>query len=223
MLDFPLLNLFLASIAVARQLQSPTPQNFTLPLPMFNGSTPVIDTVGSIPLDGVYITEPNATSYEWWYFDAVSKNSSSSVVMVVSVSYSETESPELSTDLTFSYPNGSWTEITVPLDALSFSTIGNGSMGVAETFAWWSEPDLSEYTIELNLEEQGVTGEIYLSSISPPHVKCGPAVKGASLTDADDILWVNPVPDAWVSVDIEVNGTSIAFEGSGYHDKVLSP
>ncbi|ROV93912.1 hypothetical protein VSDG_06284 [Cytospora chrysosperma] len=209
--------LLLPSLVAARQ--SPA-QHFTLPLPLINGSTPITETVGFVPLDGVYITQPNATSYEWWYFDVVSESHTSSVVFVASVSYSAiTGAPELSAELTISYPNGTWTEITTPQDKLNFSTVGEGSIAVAEAFSWWSVPDLSEYTIRLDLEVQGVTGEIHMSSIAPPHVKCGPAVEGASLADAEHILWMNLVPDAVASVDIKVNGTLVSFNGSGYHDK----
>ncbi|ROV96235.1 hypothetical protein VMCG_07725 [Cytospora schulzeri] len=211
-----LVYLLLASLVAAR---TPPAQHLTLPLPMINGSTPIIETVGSVPLDGVYITQPNATSYEWWYYDVVSEDHSSSVVFVTSITYSTTGVPLLSADLTISYPNGTWTEIAIPQNKLYFSTVGEGSTGAAEAFSWRSAPDLSEYIIQLDVEEQGVTGEIHMSSIAPPHVKCGPSVEGASLTDAENILWINPIPDAVASVDIKVNGTSIRFEGSGYHDK----
>lgn len=211
--------LLLPSLVAAVQ---PPAQHFTLPLPLINGSTPITETVGFVPLDGVYITQPNATSYEWWYFDVVSESHTSSVVFVASVSYSAIKgAPELSAELTISYPNGTWTEITIPQDKLNFSTVGAGSIAVAEAFSWWSVPDLSEYTIRLDLEVQGVMGEIHMSSLAPPHVKCGPAVEGASLADAEHILWMNLVPDAVASVDIKVNGTLVSFNGSGYHDKVL--
>lgn len=214
-----LVYLIVASLVAARQ---PPAQHFTLPLSLFNGSTPITETVGSVPLDGVYVTVPNATSYEWWYFDVVSESHNSSVVFVTSVSYSATTgAPELSADLTISYTNGTWTEIAIPQDKLNFSTVGEGSIAIAEAFSWRSVPDLSEYTIRLDFEEQGVTGEIHMSSIAPPHVKCGPAVEGASLDDAEHILWINLVPDAVASVDIKVNGTPVNFKGSGYHDKVL--
>ncbi|ROV98136.1 hypothetical protein VPNG_08589 [Cytospora leucostoma] len=207
----------LSASLVAAQL--PLAENLTLPLPIENGSTPIIDTVGSVPLDGVYITEPNATSYEWWYFDAVSEAHSSSVVLVVSVSYSGTGVPQLVAELSISYPNGTWAEITIPQDRLYLSTAGEGSSGIANDFSWRSTPDLSEYTIQLHLEARGVTGQINMSSIAPPHVKCGPAEEGASLTDAENILWINLVPDAVASVNIDVNGTLTSFKGSGYHDK----
>ncbi|KUI73015.1 Hydroxyneurosporene dehydrogenase [Cytospora mali] len=212
-----LVHLLLASLVTARRPRAA--QKLTLPLPMVNGSTPIIETVGTVPLDGLYITEPNATSYEWWYFDVVSEDYNSSVVFVTFLTYSETGAPGLSAELTISYPNGTWTEITIPQDELHFSTIGEGSIGVTDAFSWRSAPDLSEYTIQLDVEAQGVTGEINMASVAPPHVKCGPAVEGASLADAEHILWINPVPDAVASVNIEVNGTSMSFKGSGYHDK----
>lgn len=74
---------------------------------MISGSTPITETIGSIPLDGVYITEPNATSYEWWYFDVVSLDHRSSAVFVTSVTYSAAGTgPQLSADLTISHPDG---------------------------------------------------------------------------------------------------------------------
>lgn len=190
---------------------------------MINGSTPLIETIQEdrLALDAAYITEPNATSYEWWYFDAVSSDATASVTFQPYIEYTE-NGPETILLLTLSYPNKTWTYIPIPQDKIYFSTIGQGSTGIASdgSFSWRSALDLSEYTISLNLELHGVTGEVHMLSIAPPHVKCGSAVDGASLADAGNILWVNPVPDAVAVVDIKVNGTSMAFVGSGYHDKV---
>lgn len=172
----------------------------------------------------------------------MSEDHSSAVVFVAGAAYSGAApepSAQLSAGMTVSYPDGTWEAVAVPLDRLRISTVGEGTSAAEEeeeAFSWVSLPDLSDYVIRLDMgldiqEKNGgggrgkgggrVTGEIHLSSLAPPHVKCGPtAVEGASLADAENILWINPVPDAVAAVNIEVNGTLVEFKGSGYHDKV---
>lgn len=43
---------------------------------------------------------------------------------------------------------------------------------------------------------------------------------GASEVILPHVGWINAVPDARATVDIEVNGTAVNFSGTGYHDKV---
>lgn len=60
----------------------------------------------------------------------------------------------------------------------------------------------------------------YVSQRAPPHFACGLVEPGASEEILPHVGWVNTVPDARATVDIEVNGTALSFSGTGYHDKV---
>jgi hypothetical protein len=59
-----------------------------------------------------------------------------------------------------------------------------------------------------------------LSQRAPPHFSCGLVEPGASEVILPHVGWVNTVPDARATVDIEINGTALSFSGTGYHDKV---
>lgn len=56
--------------------------------------------------------------------------------------------------------------------------------------------------------------------VAPPHVACSGIHDGANLDFYWNLFWVNPIPDAKTSVNLNINGTVMAFEGFGYHDQV---
>jgi hypothetical protein len=59
--------------------------------------------------------------------------------------------------------------------------------------------------------------------IAPVHYPCGPAVAGQNMNLGAGIGWANAVPDAQAVVNLKINGSSLAFDGGGYHDKVRIP
>lgn len=136
---------------------------YSFPLPITNHSVPNITTkVGSRPLDTVYITSPNSTSYEWWYFDAVASDSSASVVLQPVV---ENGTFMLSLDL--SYPNGSNSQFLLQYDKGYFFTAGNGSNMFASNgdWAYTSSPDLSLVEFGLSMPSVGVNGTVKFQSV----------------------------------------------------------
>ncbi|TKA81672.1 hypothetical protein B0A55_01332 [Friedmanniomyces simplex] len=58
-----------------------------------------------------------------------------------------------------------------------------------------------------------------LTSVAPPHLPCGIPKPGETEQLMPHIGWVNAVPDAVASVDLQINGTALSFSGPGYHDK----
>ncbi|KAJ7133780.1 hypothetical protein C8R46DRAFT_1235373 [Mycena filopes] len=67
----------------------------------------------------------------------------------------------------------------------------------------------------------GFTGRFCEDKVAPAHYPCGPAEPGLeSMAVAPGIGWVNSLPDAQSSVNLTVQGTKLAFAGTGYHDKV---
>ncbi len=162
---FPLLiNFLFITLVGARK---PPIETFSLPIPAMNGSTNLAQFAGYQALDTNYVTTPNATSYEWWYFDTVASDLSASVVFQPSITYGY---PESSLDLRFSiaFPDGTEKEFIIPKQSLHLSTIGEASVGVAGdgSFSWVGSPSLSTYTINLDLADIGVKGEIQLQSVS---------------------------------------------------------
>ena len=98
-------------------------ESYIFPFTVANHSVSYITTkVGSRPLDTAYITSPNSTSYEWWYFDAVASDLSASIVL-----QSVVENESFLLVLDFSYANGTGAIYELPCEKSYFSTNGDGS------------------------------------------------------------------------------------------------
>ena len=133
---------------------------------------------GASGLDGPKMNpEINATSFDWWYFDAVSSNNSCAVVIVF---YMTTDLgfpfvlplSTLSVDIFATFDDG--TLVFLPLNDLPLSagtatvvTDGDGSSGIWDGtgFQWKGSPDLSQYVVTIDSPLLGVTGTLVLSSV----------------------------------------------------------
>lgn len=56
--------------------------------------------------------------------------------------------------------------------------------------------------------------------MAPPHLPCGAPKAGATEELMPNIGWVSAVPDGRATVKFDIAGTTLAFSGVGYHDKV---
>jgi len=151
--------------AVVTAFQGHPLESYILPFPQVNSTTTLATSVGSLALDGVFVTQPNATSYEWWYFDAIASDLSASVVVQPVTTY--LAKPQLELAIQVSLANGTLISFFVPGDKLFVSTVGDGSNGLASdgSYSWWSRPEIGEYEIEVCLEEQGIEGKIKLQAV----------------------------------------------------------
>jgi len=99
-------------------------------------------------------------------------------------------------------------------------TTADSSVGRWGDYGYWKgSADLKTWKITFDDKEDGVTGSMTLNSIAPPHLPCGPKVVGATELLMPGVGWANAVPDAKATVNFNVNGTKLAFSGTGYHDK----
>ncbi|GME31463.1 uncharacterized protein LTHEOB_3012 [Neofusicoccum parvum] len=209
-----------ASVAFALR---PYAENFIVPTEATNGSAEFSSTASYNGVDSVQIQKPNTTSYEWWYFDATAADASAAVVFQPVAGYMTDQN--LNLRLNFAYENGTFSEFILPREKLFVSTVGAASSGLSAdgSYSWHGAPDLSEYIISMDIPELGISGDIRLQSIAPAHGPCGPAVIGETLEFNWDLYWVNAIPDAQASVNLQINGTTLAFQGPGYHDKNWAP
>lgn len=121
--------------------------------------------------------EINSTSFDWWYFDAVSENNSCAVVIVF---YMTTDLgfpfvPPLSTlsvDIFATFEDGSLVFLPLnnpPLSAGSATVVtdGDGSSGIWEGtgFEWKGAPDLSQYVVTIDSPLLGMSGSLVLNSV----------------------------------------------------------
>lgn len=129
-------------------------------------------------LDGPKIDpEINATSFDWWYFDAVSEDNSCAVVIVF---YMTTDLgfpfvpplSALSVDIFATFEDG--TLVFLPLNDLPLSageatvvTDDDGSSGVwkGTGFEWVGAPDLSKYVVKIDSPLLDINGTLVLTSV----------------------------------------------------------
>lgn len=206
-----------AAIAIALgQLVSATipSQSYVIPSGQINGTTGTDTIVGHTAFDGPHVSVNNGSAYQWWYFDVVSHDSKAAVV-----AQTADASAVL---LNIVWPNGTTFAETISAGTLDLTTVGDGSQGYVEDGAmtWFGASDLSAYHLSLNLPEVGVSGKIIMRSRAPSHIACSLNRPGASFDFAEFLQWGNSVPDSYATVDLEVNGTSLTFSGSGYHNQV---
>jgi len=126
-------------------------------------------------LDGPQLSAVNESSYEWWYFDAVSTDRLSSITIVFYTALaSGFGGIDLTPDVTvvgidFLFPNGTTNSIMLKADEAVITTIGQGASAVFENSGakWTGTFDLSSYAVEINAPESGVVGTFHLKSLAP--------------------------------------------------------
>jgi hypothetical protein len=133
---------------------------------------------GSSGLDGPKMNpEINATSFDWWYFDAVSDSNSCAIVIVFYMS-TDLGFPfvlplsTLSVDIFATFEDGTLVFLPLndaPLSAGSATVVtdGDGSSGIWDGtgFSWNGTSDLSQYTVTIDYPLLGISGTLVLNSV----------------------------------------------------------
>lgn len=183
-------------------------------------------------LDGPKLSgTANKTSYDWWYFDAVSASTNASVVVTFFNSgpegfINEYVGGPISVTLSGTFPNGSQYSIEVPAAG---AVIKTGRDGIALEYKntgfsfVGSNLKSSEvtYCMTIDSPEIGVRGTITWTSLAPAHYPCDINRPGATEVIIPHVGWSNAVPDATATVDLSFSdNTRLNFtDGVGYHDK----
>ncbi|KFY13988.1 hypothetical protein V491_06190 [Pseudogymnoascus sp. VKM F-3775] len=177
----------------------------------------------------------NATTFDWWYFDAVANDGSAAVVMVfyLSTDFGFPFVPPLSTlsvDIFATFDDGSL--VFLPLNNLPYKagqatvvTDGDGASGnwQGTGFSFEGSPDLSTYKVTVDSPVLAIKGTLELKSNAPAHYPCGPNEPGQRLDVSPNVGWANAMPDADAVADFTVLGRPLKFTGIGYHDKASIP
>lgn len=133
---------------------------------------------GASAFDGPKLTnEVNGTSFDWWYFDAVSSDSQAAVVIVFYLTTSIAfpfvlPGAVLSVDIFATYPDG--TQVFFPendppiFGSANIVTNGDGASGTWDGtgFSFEGAPDLSSYTVTIDSPILGISGTLQLNSVS---------------------------------------------------------
>lgn len=144
----------------------------TIPGVTVNSPSQVQFESGDFYLDGPKVHPINRTVFEWWYFDVVSYDLRSSVVVTFFTGnpLSNTTGPPLAPNyiqITVSFPNGTDIQIELPAEQVTIVSVSNGSSGQYEGAGdWIGSPDLSQYALRLYAPSRGVFGQIFFTSVS---------------------------------------------------------
>ncbi|RDW86501.1 uncharacterized protein DSM5745_03143 [Aspergillus mulundensis] len=230
----------LASRAVSRS--QPHIQQIVIPAHRNENATSVVQyTSGREGFDAPKVHPVNATTYDWWYFDAVQQpvqgdDGSQAQAHVAFTFYTlGSDSFEVLTgqfpnglpsgnmvQITLAWPNGT---IDLPIDLPAGDAIifveGDGSSGnfTGTGCSWKGTQDLSAYVVHINVPEHEINGTLYIRSDAPPHYACGPAEEGQNLHLAPGAGWANAIPGGPAFADFTIRGEKLRFNGRGYHDK----
>ncbi|KAK2766570.1 hypothetical protein CKAH01_15448 [Colletotrichum kahawae] len=175
---------------------------------------------------------PNATTYDWWYFDAVSTSSNESIsivfLMASSTAFpsSDTGGP-MSIIVSGSFANGSAFSLTIPgsdgaliAESEDKDEINGAWRGADAFFSGRGlNSNATSFKVILNSTAYGVYGSLSLRSTLPSRYPCGLNAPGAEQQILPGVGWSNPQPDASAIANFKFGDAALKFSGSGYHDK----
>ncbi|KAJ5638173.1 hypothetical protein N7490_008052 [Penicillium lividum] len=213
---------------IPREIQNGTANaRFKIPTP-----NETLNTTTRLILDTPQISKVTTTSFDWWYFDAVSTTTPAESLTITLFTSSSSAFPWLDSSessvliayLWASFANGSVFEEYLPA---TIATLSESSSAVASSSGLWSDTgftwvageELSSYRVTVDSEEMGVYGTFIMESEQSPHLPCGIQDEISTLEIVPNIGWASLIPDADANVDMSIQGSKLNFQGRGYHDK----
>jgi hypothetical protein len=117
-------------------------------------------------LDGPQLSAINGTSWDWWYFDAVSPDAKSNVAIIFYTASSLgfpflPPSPEVTlVEVHALLPNGTIFNVFIPAEEAVITPIGDGSLGCFEgaNASWTGSSDMKDYRVVIDSAANGVVG-----------------------------------------------------------------
>ena len=166
--------------------------------------------------DGIR-TDPNANSFEWWYFDARLEDGSALVITFRTKPYMSPQLPlQPMLTINFDRPDGTQVERELHFSPEEFSASTDHCevRMASNVFAG----DLHTYRI--HVEDEEITAEVTLRGTVPPwRPETGHIYFSTGETDKGQLFaWLPSVPDGTVEATVTHNGTTETIRGVGYHD-----
>lgn len=136
---------------------------------------------GQESLDAPKVRPVNTTTFDWWYFSAISSNLPSDDLSSAVVTFYDAtpagfaaldnKTTKLEVSLTGSWPDGTpFGFDAFPAEAVVVSDIGEGTVGRWGEFASWKGSGLRKWEIRFADESQGVKGVMRLESVGLPRI-----------------------------------------------------
>jgi hypothetical protein len=162
---------FTSFSTAARISHSESPQIVSnIPGTVVNATSVAQFTTEKYGFDGPKVSPLNVSAVDWWYFDVVSADAKSAVVIVFQMQAAIIGDGvhQLAVDVDATFPNGTTVSARAVASSAVVTTVGQGSSGVyaGTGMNWAGTPDLSLYTITLDSPELGVTGKVTFKSVS---------------------------------------------------------
>ncbi|KAL4772045.1 hypothetical protein BDW60DRAFT_207428 [Aspergillus nidulans var. acristatus] len=232
-MSFELFRLSPLALIVGHVFSRPQPQQFVVPAYRNENATAVTQyTSGRDGFDAPKVHPINATTYDWWWFDAIqqpvpTEGGGQAQAHIVIIFYTlGSDSFEVLTEqfpnglpsgnivqITLAWPNGTIeTPIALPAGDAIINVEGDGSSGnfTGTGCSWVGTPDLSAYVVHIDVPEHDISGSLYINSDAPPHYPCGPAEDGQDLHLAPGAGWVNAIPGGPAFVDFSIRGERLS-------------
>ncbi|PVH97389.1 hypothetical protein DM02DRAFT_730602, partial [Periconia macrospinosa] len=195
---------------------------------LYAGPSEVQFTSCASGADGPRVFPINATTFDWWYFDAVSEDETKALTIIFFTSSFIGFSFDLLSAINplnvwifANFGNGPPLSFPVAANQVTVNTNGDGASGkwTGSGMKFDGALDLSTYVVDLDNPLLGLKGKLSLKSRGPGHYVCGPLEEGQNTQVLPHIGWVNVMPAADATVDVTVAGKPLKFQGNGYHDK----
>jgi hypothetical protein len=164
----------------------------------------------------------DSSTFDWWYFDAVNQEGTSSITVVFyrGADYNPYPSFDYVT-VSVVRPDGGSFHVNLAANSANVSTQGHGANGVwdGSGCSFEGTPDLSVYTINVN--NNMIQGSLTIRSTAPAHFPDGsPPGTDSSTLVAPDIHWTTAIPAGIADCEFIMYGERFEFQGGvGYHDR----
>lgn len=171
-------------LAIPQACSKPTPSLAWNVIPANASSQPSTAqyTSSTYGLDAPHVSPINSSAWDWWYFDVVSSDAKTSVIVVFytapGTGFVFNQAPPTNlvlATISVGVPGdpqffqmgsyGTQAKVASTLQGASGSWDGTG-------FEFIGSPDLSEYTIFINSKDIGVKGQITFKSVCMPLLWC---------------------------------------------------
>jgi hypothetical protein len=178
MFSFTTSLLYLLSITPSLSAARPNSQRYQFSNEFSSAPSTVELTLPSLSnLDGPKVLDINETTWDWWYFDAVSSDlpngdlSSITIVFYLGARSGFGLLPNTNTSLAAqisgTYTNGTVFAMMHDPVVAEVATVGRGSSGRWDDLGgWWSNSDATEYEIWWNDEELDMRGCLRIEAVS---------------------------------------------------------
>lgn len=158
--------------------------------------------------------DPNAESYEWWYFDSHLDDGTAVVIVFYTKPMAKPKGPAAPfATIEITLPDGTKIEDTVKPVGNDYSFAKDHCCARIGDCTF--EGDLHHY--QIHYQSPRIRADVDLvGSVESWRCQCGPLLFGDN--EEDIFSWVPSVPEGFAKIDLMIDGVASHHEGLAYHD-----